>query len=74
MHIPNFIVIPLTETVCGTCAKWDGARILEDSECRSMAGAYGFCRGTPNEGKKHLWQLPIKRAPETACETWSSAQ
>lgn len=69
--IPNIIVTPLATTVCCTCEKWEGARVLLDGYCHSLADTIGYCQNTQDGSKKPSWQLPRKLAPETACENWN---
>jgi len=72
--IPNFIVTPLAETVCCTCARWEGARVLLDGYCHSLSDAVGYCQNTSDGSKKNIWQLSRKLAPEAACEDWNPAE
>lgn len=71
---PNFIVTPMAETVCCTCADWSGARVLLDGYCHSLSDAVGYCQNASSGGIKHIWQQPRKLAPETACEDWGPAE
>ncbi|MCE5182584.1 MAG: hypothetical protein LLG15_12375 [Betaproteobacteria bacterium] len=75
MPIPNFISIPLTATVCGTCANWEGARVVLDGYCHSLPQAVGCCRGfTDDENEKQNWQLSMQLGPQAKCENWNPAE
>lgn len=68
---PKIIVTPLDATVCCTCEKWAGARVLLDGYCHSLADTIGYCQSTPDGSKKPIWQLPKRSGPDAACKNWN---